>query len=160
MAPDYQRLGRGGDFTGMALKYQCAKALTIVSMAAIVILAFASMFYTGTHSRHFRHAGIVHGRILTSLSMQVTPIYNMLKMMMLRTQYQTTKVKSTNPLKETAMIMNCQQHKANVRYLHHWLYHSLKMVVILLPPLITLFWTFYLLCPKINMNSTAKDGMN
>ncbi|KAG2186502.1 hypothetical protein INT44_002724 [Umbelopsis vinacea] len=47
MAPDYQRLGRGGDLTGMALKYQCAKALTIISMAAIVILAFASMFYTG-----------------------------------------------------------------------------------------------------------------
>jgi hypothetical protein len=51
MAPDYQRLGRGGDLTGMALKYQCAKALTIISMAAIVILAFASMFHTGRQSR-------------------------------------------------------------------------------------------------------------
>jgi hypothetical protein len=47
MAPDYQRLGRGGDFSGMALKYQCAKALTFASMAAIVLLALASVFYPG-----------------------------------------------------------------------------------------------------------------
>jgi hypothetical protein len=51
MAPDYQHLGRGNDFSGMMLKYRCAKALTIASMAAIVLLALASVFYPGMRGR-------------------------------------------------------------------------------------------------------------
>ncbi|KAG2173594.1 hypothetical protein INT43_005012 [Umbelopsis isabellina] len=57
MAPEYQHLGRGNDFSGMMLKYRCARALTIASMAAIVLLALASVFYPGLKGTPEFHIG-------------------------------------------------------------------------------------------------------